>query len=57
MRRVSASLLMIAAAICWTGVGVAPGDRAVGLMVPAILFFGMGLYQFSKGAEDDRKSS
>ena len=56
MRRIAASILMVASAICMAGIGDLSEHRSW-LAGPAFLFFLLGVHQFSRSGEDDRKSS
>jgi hypothetical protein len=54
MRRVSGSILMVACAVCLLGIALRADHHGEWLIGPAIVFFGMAIYQFSRGSEDDR---
>lgn len=57
MRRVTGAILFLSASVCATGAVIAHNIDGPILVLPALVFLGMGVYQFSRGRDDDRKSS
>ncbi len=47
------AVLMVACAVCLAGIGISGTSHSEWLSGPALVFFGMGVYQFSRGREDD----
>ena len=56
MRRLAAAVYLVGSSGCLAGVLIA-GERGVILVVPMLLFLGMGVYNLARGKDDDRKTS
>jgi hypothetical protein len=57
MRRLTGAVLFLAASVCAAGAVIGHNVDGQTLLFPALVFLGMGVYQFSRGRDDDRKSS
>ena len=57
MRRPTGAILFLASSVCFVGALATQSQNGQILVFPGIVLLGMGIYQFARGREDDRKDS